>query len=113
MLIYVSHAYDNLAVNIRKAKRITDELQRKDFPNHYYCPLTAIACLTDKDVSDDDKTALKLDMLMVCDSLLIASEITEDMKDEIDFANAVHMEVLVLNENGVLQPFEERVGNSN
>lgn len=107
MMIYVSHKYDNLQTNIGKAKRITNGLQTRDFSNHYYCPLAAISCLADKNVSEDNKTALKLDMLMVCDILLIVSEVTDDMKDEIDFAKAVHMEVMKLDENGALQPFTD------
>lgn len=106
-IVYVSHKYDGKKEEIREATRITYSLQLKDLLNHYYCPLVAIPWLAYKDISDDDKTALKLDMLTVCDSLLIASDISEDMKDEIEFAKLVKMEVLRLEENGTIRPFKE------
>lgn len=106
-IVYVSHKYDGKKEEIREATRITYNLQLKDLLNHYYCPLVAIPWLAYKDISDDDKTALKLDMLSVCDSLLIASNISEDMKDEIEFAKLVKMEVLRLEEDGTIRPFKE------
>lgn len=106
-IVYVSHKYDGKREEIREATRITYNLQVKDLLNHYYCPLVAIPWLAYKDISDDDKTALKLDMLSVCDSLLIASDISDDMKDEIEFAKLVKMEVMRIDEFGELQPFTE------
>jgi hypothetical protein len=106
-IVYVSHKYDGKKEEIREAMRTTYNLQLKDLINHYYCPLVAIPWLAYKDISDDDKTALKLDMLTVCDSLLIASDISEDMKDEIEFAKLVKMEVLRLEEDGTIRPFKE------
>lgn len=106
MLIYVAFANDKFT-SARDAKRITYDLQKKDLFNHYYCPLVAIPWINDKSISDDDKTALKLDMLTVCDSLLIASDISDDMKDEIEFAKLVKMEVLRLEEDGTIRPFKE------
>ena len=106
-IVYVAHKYDGKKEEIREATRITYNLQLKDLLNHYYCPLVAIPWLANKDISDDDKTALKLDMLTVCDSLLIASDISEDMKDEIEFAKLVKMEVLRLEEDGTIRPFKE------
>lgn len=106
-IIYVSHKYDGKKEAIRDATRITYNLQTKDLQNHYYCPLVAIPWIAYKDISEDDKIALKLDMLTVCDSLLIASDISEDMEDEIEFAKLVKMEVLRLDENGTIRPFKE------
>lgn len=106
-IIYVSHKYDGKKEEIREATRITYNLQTKDLLNHYYCPLIAIPWIAYKDISEDDKTALKLDMLTVCDSLLIASDISDDMEDEIEFAKLVKMEVLRLDEDGTIRPFKE------
>lgn len=106
-IIYVSHKYDGKKEAIRDATRITYNLQTKDLQNHYYCPLIAIPWIAYKDISEDDKIALKLDMLTVCDSLLIASDISEDMEDEIEFAKLVKMEVLRLDEDGTIRPFKE------
>ena len=106
-IIYVSHKYDGKKEAIRDATRITYNLQTKDLQNHYYCPLIAIPWIAYKEISEDDKIALKLDMLTVCDSLLIASDISEDMEDEIEFAKLVKMEVLRLDEDGTIRPFKE------
>ena len=106
-IIYVSHKYDGKKEAIRDATRITYNLQTKDLQNHYYCPLVAITWIAYKDISEDDKIALKLDMLTVCDSLLIASDISDDMEDEIEFAKLVKMEVLRLDEDGTIRPFKE------
>lgn len=106
-IIYVSHKYDGKKEAIRDATRITYNLQTKDLQNHYYCPLVAIPWIAYKDITEDDKIALKLDMLTVCDSLLIASDISDDMEDEIEFAKLVKMEVLLLDENGTIRPFKE------
>lgn len=106
-IIYVSHKYDGKKEAIRDATRITYNLQTKDLQNHYYCPLVAIPWIAYKDISEDDKIALKLDMLTVCDSLLIASDISDDMEDEIEFAKLVKMEVLRLEEDGTIRPFKE------
>lgn len=106
-IIYVSHKYDGKKEAIRDATRITYNLQTKDLQNHYYCPLVAIPWIAHKDISEDDKIALKLDMLTVCDSLLIASDISDDMEDEIEFAKLVKMEVLRLDEDGTIRPFKE------
>jgi hypothetical protein len=106
-IIYVSHKYDGKKEAIRDATRITYNLQTKDLQNHYYCPLVAIPWIAYKDISEDDKIALRLDMLTVCDSLLIASDISDDMEDEIEFAKLVKMEVLRLDENGTIRPFKE------
>lgn len=106
-IIYVSHKYDGKKEAIREATRITYNLQTKDLQNHYYCPLVAIPWIAYKDISEDDKIALKLDMLTVCDSLLIASDISDDMEDEIEFAKLVKMEVLRLDEDGTIRPFKE------
>lgn len=106
-IIYVSHKYDGKKEAIRDATRITYNLQTKDLQNHYYCPLVAIPWIAYKDISEDDKIALRLDMLTVCDSLLIASDISDDMEDEIEFAKLVKMEVLRLDEDGTIRPFKE------
>lgn len=106
-IIYVSHKYDGKKEAIRDATRITYNLQTKDLQNHYYCPLVAIPWIAYKDISEDDKIALKLDMLTVCDSLLIASDVSDDMEDEIEFAKLVKMEVLRLDEDGTIRPFKE------
>ena len=94
MIIYVAHCYDGKQDNLERAKQITHDLQVKDTENCYICPALAFAHIG-KDLSDKDKTALKLDLLTVCDSVLIASRFCDDIKPEIEFAEVIGMEVKV------------------
>jgi hypothetical protein len=44
-------------------------------------------------VTGDAKNALRLDMLSVCDILVVASDVSLEMQEEIEFAELVGMEV--------------------
>lgn len=91
MIIYVAHANETFA-DYHHAEKVTHALQVKDTENCYVCPALAFAHIG-KDLSDKDKTALKLDLLTVCDSVLIASRFCDDIKPEIEFANSIGMEI--------------------
>lgn len=98
MLIYVSHRFSGKPSNIEKAKKITHDLQIKDLANCYICPLTAFSHLGVGEIAHDYKMALRLDLLSVCDVLLVASRMSAEVKQEIEFANLVGMEVRYLEE---------------
>ena len=51
-----------------------------------------------------------LDLLSVCDRLIVASDVSKGVQMEIDFAKLIKMEVLMLEKNGTIQPFSERMG---
>ena len=93
MIIYVAHKANGEKVNIERAKKILCELQANDLDNTYICPLTALVHIWGTDISYQDEMELRLDLLSVSDVLLVASEITETVQREIDFANEIHMEV--------------------
>ena len=93
MIIYVAHKADGQTVNIERAKKILRELQANDLDNTYICPLTALVHIWETDIDYQDEMELRLDLLSVSDVLLVASEITETVQKEIDFANEIHMEV--------------------
>ncbi len=95
-MIYVSHAYGGKRENLRDAKRITHDLQIKDLENCYICPLTAFSHLVYNEIGFNEEMALCLDLLSVCDKLIVASEITKGVQMEIEFANLVGMEVQYL-----------------
>ena len=107
MLIFVSHRYGGDKNNIEKAKKITHDLQVKDLANCYICPLLTFSHLEYGEIGYDDEMELCLDLLMACDRLIVASEISKGVQAEIDFAKLVKMEVMRLNEFGELQPFTE------
>lgn len=87
MMIYVS------ANSVEIAKKACEGLQKADWDNCYISPLTSLSCLFSKAVTDDAKNALRIDMLSVCDVLVVASDISTEMQEEIEFAELVGMEV--------------------
>lgn len=107
MLIFVSHCFGGYKENIEKAKKITHDLQVKDVANCYICPLLAFSDLEYGEMGYDDEMELCLDLLTCADRLIVASEISEGVRKEIDFAKLVKMEVFQIDENGELQPFTE------
>ena len=107
MICYVSHAFNGEKSNLEKAKKITRGLQKRDISNCYICPLMAFSHLEYGEIDYDSEMELCLDLLSVCDRLIVASEISKGVRMEIDFAKLVKMEVFRLNEFGELQPFTE------
>ena len=107
MLIYIAHKFSGDKTNIEKAKKITHDLQVKDLANCYICPLMTFSHLEYGEIGYDEEMELCLDLLSVCDRLIVASEISKGVQTEIDFAKLVKMEVMQLGENGELRPFTE------
>ena len=106
-ILYVSHAYGGDKKNIERAKKITKGLQKSDLANCYICPLMAFSHLEYREIGYDDEMELCLDLLTCSDKLIVASEISNGVRKEIDFAKLVKMEVMRLDENGELRPFTE------
>lgn len=107
MIYYIGHCFGGEKSNIEKAKKITHDLQVKDLANCYICPLLTFSHLEYGEIGYEDEMELCLDLLMACDRLIVASEISKGVQTEIDFAKLVKMEVMRLDENGDLQPFTE------
>ena len=97
-ICYVAHKYGGDPYNIKVAKKITHDLQTNDLQNAYICPLLALSHLGYKEIGRDEEMELCLDLLSVCDVLVVASEISEGVQTEIDFAHLVGMEVIYLEE---------------
>ena len=94
MLVYVAHCYMGNPKNIERAKKITHDLQVQDTENCYICPLTAFSHLAYKEIGFNEEMALCLDLLSVCDKLIVASEtISKGMNEEIEFCHLIGMEV--------------------
>lgn len=93
MLYYIAHALGGNAANIEKAKKITHDLQINDTENTYVCPLLAFSHLKYGEIGFDTEMELCLDLLTVCDKLIVASNITKGVRQEIEFAERVGMEV--------------------
>ena len=75
--------------------------------NCYVNPLIFLSHLDFNKFNKDDLMELRLDILQNCDKLIIAGEISESVREEIKFAKLIKMEVVMIDENGELQPFTE------
>lgn len=98
MIYYVSHCYQGNPDNVRKAAKITHDLQVNDPENCYICPLLAFSNLVYNEMGYDEEMALCIDLLSVSDVMIVASDISDGVQKEIDFARMVGMEVIDLAE---------------
>lgn len=92
---YVSHAYGGKEENYNKAKEITRKLQIERPQDCFICPLMAFSHLEYGEFGYDYEIELCLDLLSICDGLIVASDPKESkgVQIEIDFAKMVDMEV--------------------
>ena len=95
-LYYVSHRFGGDPANIERAKKITHDLQVADLDNCYICPLLTFSHLKYGEIGYDQEMEICLDLLSVCDVLIVASEPSKGVQKEIDFARMVGMEVIDL-----------------
>lgn len=93
MIIYVSHKFGAKQENLERAKKITHDLQVNDLENTYVCPLLTFSHLQYGEIGYDAEMEACLDLLSVCDKMIVASDISKGVAREIDFANLVCMEV--------------------
>lgn len=98
MMYYVAHEYGGNPANIERAKKVTHNLQVNDPFNCYICPLIAFSHLEYNELGYDAEIDLCIDLLSVCDVLIVASDFVNSngVKKEIDFADSVGMEVKYL-----------------
>ena len=97
-IYYVAHKFGANIENIERAKKITHDLQVKDLENTYICPLIAFSHLQYDEIGYDNELEACIDLLSVCDKLIVASDTSKGVAREIDFANLVGMEVEYLEE---------------
>lgn len=93
MLIYIAHKFGNKPENFERAKKITHDLQVADLENTYICPLLVLSHLRYGEIGYEAEMENCLDLLSVCDKLIVASNLSKGVAKEIDFANLVNMEV--------------------
>ena len=91
--IYVRHAYGGKIENIERAKKITHDLQVNDLENCYICPLLAFSHLGYNEVGYEEEMALCEDLLVLCDKLIVASDLSDGVEREIDLAEKCDMEI--------------------
>ena len=93
MMYYVSHKCGGKPENLERAKKITHDLQIKDTENCYICPLLAFSYLGYNEIGYEEEMALCEDLLTVCDKLIVASDVSEGVKRELDLAEKCKMEI--------------------
>lgn len=94
MLVYVSHCYGGNPENVERAKRITHDLQVKNPTHCFVCPLLSFSSLDYGEIGYEQEMEICLDLLSVCDYLIVASDVSHGVQKEIDFARMVGMEVV-------------------
>ena len=96
--IYVSHKFCGDTANMERAKKITHDLQIENPEHCFICPILAFSHLEYGEIGYDDEIELCLDLLSLCDALIVASDGSDGVQKEIDFARMVGMEVIDLAE---------------
>ena len=97
-LYYVAHRFGGDTANIERAKKIMHDLQVNNLDNCYIFPLLTFSHLKYGEIGYDEALELCLDILSVSDVLIVASDISEGVQKEIDFARLVGMDVIDLAE---------------
>ena len=98
MTFYVAHRYGGDPKNFERAKKITHDLQINDTENTYICPLLTFSHLRYGELEYDTEMELCKDVLCICDKLIVASELSKGVKEEVDLANRTGMEIEWLEE---------------
>ena len=96
--VYVSHKFGGDPDNMERAKRITHNLQIENPESCFICPLLAFSHLQYGEIGHVSEIELCLDLLSLCDTLIVASDVSDGVQKEIDFARMVGMEVIDLAE---------------
>lgn len=96
MLLYLSHKYQGDKSNIERVKKIAHDLQMENPAHCVVCPLLNFSCLGYGEIGYEQEMEICLDLLSVCDVLIVASDISDGVQKEIDFAKMVGMEVIDL-----------------
>jgi hypothetical protein len=97
MLIYVAFNYGGKKSNIRKAAKITHDLQLADPENTYICPLLAFSHLKYNELGYEEEMHLCMDLLSECMSMVVASKISKGVQMEIEYCKLWNMPIKYLN----------------
>ena len=84
-MIYVAFNYGGKKSNIRKAAKITHDLQLADPENTYICPLLTFSHLKYNEIGYEAEMRLCMDLLSECMSMVVASKISKGVQIEIDY----------------------------
>ena len=97
MLIYVAHVYESKKSNIRKAAKITHDLQVADPDNTYVCPLLTFSYLKYNELGYEKEMEMCMDLLSECMGMVVASKISKGVQMEIDYCQLWNIPIRYLN----------------
>ena len=94
MIYYVTHAFDGKSDVYDKVRQIVFDFQNDDWENCYVSPVLSFpySSIRDGDGQRLNLVPIRLDLLMVCDVLLVVGEPDDAVKMEIEFAKSIGME---------------------
>ena len=98
MLLYLAHKYQGAKANMERAKKIAHDLQMENPDHCIVCPLLNFSFLDYGEIGYEQEMEICLDLLSACDALIVASDTSDGVQKEIDFAKMVGMEVIDLAE---------------
>ena len=98
MLLYLAHKYQGKQENVERAKKIAHDLQMENPTQRVVCPLLNFSFLDYGEIGYEQEMEICLDLLSACDALIVASDASDGVQKEIDFAKMVGMEVIDLEE---------------
>ena len=81
---------------MERVKKIAHDLQTENPTHCVVCPLLNFSFLGYGEIGYEQEMEICLDLLSACDVLIIASDISDGVQKEIDFARMVGMEVIDL-----------------
>ena len=93
ILIYVCHAYGGEKENIERAGKITHDLQVKDLANCYICPLLTFSHLEYGEIGYEAEMELCKDLIVISDKLIVASDVSRGVQEQINLAKKIGMEI--------------------
>ena len=98
MLLYLAHKYQGKQENVERAKKIAHDLQMENPTQCVVCPLLNFSSIDYGEIGYEQEMEICLDLLSACDVLIVASDVSDGVRKEIDFARMVGMEVIDLAE---------------
>lgn len=98
MMIYCAHKYGGKEENKMEAEQKIRTLQSNDFENCYVSPVHTFG-FEYNDYDYDTGMELCIDLLSVCDVLLVMSKASKGVLREIEFAELVGMPIWYLDIN--------------
>ena len=96
-MVYVSHVFGGKKSNVRKAAKITHDLQLADPENTYICPLLAFSHLKYNEIGYEEEMRLCTDLLSECMEMVVASRISNGVQLEIDYCMQWNIPIRYLN----------------